>query len=665
MKKILSFLLIILSAFAIAQTEDSLRLRLKKSTSDSAKTITYYELANSLRNTPSKAMGVISEMVTYSEKIKQKKDKALCYRKIGVLYHHLHHFDKALEFYYLSAEIFDELGDKDGLAGCYNNIANAFQNKGDISKDKAMLMRAIEYHEKCMAIRRELNDTITIKNSYNNIALAYILLEDYDKAIEYLKDPYEYFTKIAHDPNGVDITTSNLGEAYLGKGLKTKKPEYLRKALAYFTDRLNSYSGHGPTENHAIILQRCGKIYFELGQWDRAKEATLAAHTMFTEMDNELGLSQTSYQLSELFAARNDHKTAIEYLHMHLQYKDSVTNRTSRVNAEQMQIMYESTKKDKEIETLNHDREIQNIEINRHRNFLITAIAIILLILLLAFVLLSRYNLKKKANTQLSKAYQHIEQKNKQITDSINYAKRIQTAILPPTELLQKEFKNFFVYYQPKDIVSGDFYWFHRHNGARYFIIGDCTGHGVPGALMSMIGNTLLNEIILQKNITDPGKILEQLHSGVISSLRQQGYDAGSQDDGMDVSVCVLRDSEPNVLHYATANHSIFVKSQNNVKELSGDIFSIGGGFDSGERKFESRSEVLNDASFVVLSSDGYYDQFGGEKNSKFLVSRFETLIKELDLNSTDTSLNFKNAIEEWKGEHKQTDDILVAGFAV
>jgi serine phosphatase RsbU (regulator of sigma subunit) len=330
-----------------------------------------------------------------------------------------------------------------------------------------------------------------------------------------------------------------------------------------------------------------------------------------------------------------------------------------------MQMIYQSSQKDKQIEQLNHDKQLQDVEMNRQRITMFSSIGGFILLLLLGFLLLNRYNLKKKANEKLSSAYDKIELKNRQITDSINYAKRIQTAILPPLETIKQKLQNFFILYQPKDIVSGDFYWFSVHEKKTFFIIGDCTGHGVPGALMSMIGNTLLNEIINQKNVTDPGQILNQLHVGVGSALRQQGLDTLSQDDGMDVTICCLDEKDPMQLSYATANHSLFVKNAKGLSELKGDIHSIGGNFDANEKLFTTHKVSLEKGSFVIMSTDGYYDQFGGEKKSKFLISRFEKLLLETDLASEDASEKLRAAIENWKGSGKQTDDILVAGFRI
>jgi len=180
-----------------------------------------------------------------------------------------------------------------------------------------------------------------------------------------------------------------------------------------------------------------------------------------------------------------------------------------------------------------------------------------------------------------------------------------------------------------------------------------------------MIGNTLLNEIVNQKDIVEPGEILNQLNKGVKHALRQGGSDNISQDDGMDVSVVCIDKKNPSVLKYACANHSIFVKSNGKVTELTGDIYSIGGDFGKMEKTFENKTHKLEPNSFIVMSTDGFYDQFGGQKNSKFLISRFEELILTTDLEKNNAADAFDKALNAWTGEHRQTDDILVAGFRV
>ena len=182
---------------------------------------------------------------------------------------------------------------------------------------------------------------------------------------------------------------------------------------------------------------------------------------------------------------------------------------------------------------------------------------------------------------------------------------------------------------------------------------------------MSMIGNTLLGEIINQENILDPGEILTHLNKGVTLALHQQGNDVLKQDDGMDISICCLDENDKSKLKYASANHTIFIKNKNSITELKGDIFSIGGSIGNENKKFLTNEIKMEKDSTVIMSTDGYYDQFGGTNDSKFLMTNFEELILKTDFSKTNVAEEFKTAFENWKNETRQTDDVLVAGFKI
>jgi serine phosphatase RsbU (regulator of sigma subunit) len=288
-----------------------------------------------------------------------------------------------------------------------------------------------------------------------------------------------------------------------------------------------------------------------------------------------------------------------------------------------MQMIYQSTQKDNEISLLKTDKAIQQAQIDKQRTITFATIIGLGLLILVGVVLAKSYYTKRKANLKLTLAYNNIESKNKLITESIQYAKRLQNAILPPIEILNKNLNNFFIYYSPRDIVSGDFYWFSKHKGNIFFVVADCTGHGVPGALMSMIGNTLLHEIINQKNILDPGQILSLLNEGIINALRQQSNNILAQDDGMDISIVCFEEKNPYKLKYATANHSIFLKEGGIVRVLEGDIYSIGGSLGSTSNNFTTHEITVQPGNIIIMATDGYSDQFGGEKNRKYLVHKF------------------------------------------
>lgn len=257
---------------------------------------------------------------------------------------------------------------------------------------------------------------------------------------------------------------------------------------------------------------------------------------------------------------------------------------------------------------------------------------------------------------------QELAQKNKDITSSIQYAKRIQLAILPPLEQIYKHFPESFVVYKPKDIVSGDFYWFGVKNGKKIIATVDCTGHGVPGAFMSMIGHNLLNQIISENGITEPDLILNALHQGVQAALKQ-GTNVVDTSDGMDVALCSI-DTQTNEVKYAGAYRPLYIVNGAEFKKIDADKNPIGGSQLDPDRKFTCHTIQLKKGDTLYMSSDGYADQFGGEKGKKFMVKRFnELLLSMQDKNMQAQANELEQTFNQWKGSYQQVDDILVIGI--
>ncbi len=661
-----TFFILFLALASVAQTkQDTLRERIRSAPNDSVRTMAYTDLVNGHINQPREAMGMLNEMYDYCKTIKNIRDKALCLRKIGALYSYMAYYDKALEYTYEAADLFEKAGDSYGLAYCYNNIGNFYNYKGEFTKDDRFQERSIEYHLKSISLRDTLKDSIPLMSSYNNIGNSYMELRKYDKALNYFNKALAMFS-VKGELENMNMINMNLGRCYLNIAEKeTKKIAFYKQAQYYYLNVLKNYSEKNEAAEYATVFVQVGHIYNLIGQGSVAMSYLQKGYDMAAKLENRSALMDAAFKLSAVYEKKGDHKKALELMHVYNTNKDSLINARNSSKMEEMQVLYKTSQKDREIETLGNEKKLKDAELSRSRTIIFSSIGAAVLILILVLVLWSGNNAKRKANLELAKAYRKIENKNMQITDSINYSKRIQTAILPPNELVSKNLNNFFIYYAPKDIVSGDFYWFSENNNKLIFIVVDCTGHGVPGALMSMIGNTLLNEIVNQKDIVEPGEILNQMNKGVKHSLRQSGSDHVSQDDGMDVSVCCIDKKDPSVLKYATANHSIFVKTDNKVIELTGDIYSIGGDFGNTEKSFNSKTLTLEPNSFIVMSTDGYYDQFGGEKNTKFLISKFEELILNTDLSLNSTSHTFAKTLENWRGPLRQTDDILVAGFKI
>ena len=253
-----------------------------------------------------------------------------------------------------------------------------------------------------------------------------------------------------------------------------------------------------------------------------------------------------------------------------------------------------------------------------------------------------------------------VQNKNRKINDSLNYASRIQEAILPDNRIIKQVFPESFIYYKSRDTVSGDFPWFVQQGDDIFIAAVDCTGHGVPGALISLIGYFLLNDIVKSRGITEPGVILDQLDEGVTQTLRQDSEDAKTKD-GMDIALCRIN---KNQVQYAGAHRSLYFMQQGELVEIKGDKFPIGGGIYKNQTNFTTHIIEVKKDDGVYFCSDGFPDQFGGPDNRKFGSKRTRSLIQEQHtLPMTQVYKNFANTWENWRGDERQTDDVLMIGI--
>mgnify|MGYP000086871405 CR=1 FL=1 len=299
----------------------------------------------------------------------------------------------------------------------------------------------------------------------------------------------------------------------------------------------------------------------------------------------------------------------------------------------------------------------QQDKINTQQNLIYAVGVVVLLLLVFGVFIWQAYKSKKKSHVILS-------EKNKKITDSINYALRIQQSVLLTDEQIKNILPKSCVYYQPLDSVSGDFYWFSKVNDKTVIAAVDCTGHGVPGAFMSLIGNTLLNQIVNEKEITKPAEILKHLHEGIVLSLRQTDSDESAQD-GMDISICCI-DHGSGKLSFSGAMNSVYVFQGDEIKTLQADLQTIGGFTRRKARPFKEHEMAINKGDRIYLFSDGFMDQFGGESDEKFNISRFKELIVSLkDVQVHEQKASLETAFNQWRGNTSQIDDVLVIGVEV
>lgn len=312
---------------------------------------------------------------------------------------------------------------------------------------------------------------------------------------------------------------------------------------------------------------------------------------------------------------------------------------------------------EKELEAAKQYMSEQEDKLAAQQQFNFALIGLILLLGGLIFIVLKRSKEKQRMNEELSA-------KNKKITDSIVYAEKIQKSLLLSRSQIASFLPNSFIFHQPLNLVSGDFYWFSEVNNKVIFAAVDCTGHGVPGAFMSLIGNTLLNKIVNEDKITSPSKILSALHVGIVESLHQDESKEGSQD-GMDMAICTF-DKTSKTITFAGAQNPIYIVKDKELLEFSGYMLGVGGKhrkLKANEINFPEESMQLKSGDQVFLFSDGFMDQFGGPEKVKFNLGNFKNLILELsELDTNEQEAKAKQTFENWKGDQAQLDDVLLIG---
>ncbi|MBL7918511.1 MAG: SpoIIE family protein phosphatase, partial [Bacteroidia bacterium] len=329
----------------------------------------------------------------------------------------------------------------------------------------------------------------------------------------------------------------------------------------------------------------------------------------------------------------------------------------------------DTEKKEQEIALLNKDKLMNQAVIEKQATQKNALTIGGLLVLIIAVISVFAFISNKKKSNLLSKQvheinYQNaiIKEKNKDITDSIVYAKRLQEAVFPLTNELNNYFCESFVLFRPKDIVSGDFYWFEETNNLTYLIVGDSTGHGVPGAFMSILGHNLLNQIILEEKISSPAEILSTLDNRVTKSLNKKGSKE-EYNDGMDIGVCVI-DKKSKKLYYSGANRPLIIKRGNEIFELKQNKFAIGGINTKDTKIFTQHEMDYFENDIFYLFSDGYYDQFGGPKGKKFKFKQLqEVLLTNANKSMEDQQKILNETFDAWKGNLEQVDDVCIIGI--
>ncbi|MGZ3865950.1 MAG: tetratricopeptide repeat protein [Bacteroidia bacterium] len=614
---------------------------------------------------PHKSIKYAEEAYKIAMEIRHKKFMAIALHNIGNGQYNLAEYKKALSFYINALNIQEAIGNKKGILSSSGAI-------GNVLLDLKQYDEAQKYFNRTLKIAKELKNKAGIATALSAIGSIYSAKKDYKQSADYCTQALKLFEEIDYK-DGAATCYNNLAE-------DCHKLGDVKKALNYINKAYFMYHATGNIYGMSLALNNTGSFYETEGNNGKALEF----YKRGLEEAKKIGANDrilASYKgMADVNKKMNNFKDALYAHELFKQMNDSIFNLENSKQIAEMQTRFDTETKAKEISILTKDKKIREDELSRQR-FISWSVTIGgFLILLLALVAIRGYAQKRKANNELAiknkkieQAYDIIEDQHKDIKSSIRYAKRIQEAILPTNAFSDVFKENAFVFYSPKDIVSGDFYWIEKvRSGSTekiLFAAVDCTGHGVPGAFMSIVGHNLLNQSVNEHHKIKPSDILDELNIGLSETLRQTAEDSLVKD-GMDIALCSLEKKDAGyLLEFAGANNPVWIVKQGTVpelKEIKGDKHPIGIFLGEKLKKFSNHEVELMAGDTIYVFTDGYADQFGGPNGKKFKYKPMQELIISVQGKPMSEQMEILNiTINRWRGNLEQVDDILVIGIRV
>ncbi len=635
------------------------------------------DLAWQLRNNEAYiAYDYIQQARKFAEKLSKRSLLPNIWNYEGVILRNLGNYPAALQCYYIAVKIAEEQKNEEDLAYAYNNI-------GDIHKLQGNFEEAASYCSKASVIFEKLDNWKGI--GYANARLGELYEENgkYDLA----KAAYEKVLKVRTgkvEATSLTYPLSRIGFMMHKLGDDKGAIEYLNKALQIGFDVSSKRSQSTTLNDLAQMYQNRKELQKSNDYAIKSLESAEASHHFE-------GARAAAKILTVNYKALGDFKNAYKYQEKFVAYTDTLFNEDRSRSLVAIFNNFEIYKREQENELLKKDQLLQK-EQNKGQRYVIMAVLGLVLGLLVAVFFIARANRKRKKVNQrlvsqnetiaaqnnelerqaenLALANTTIGQINDNITASINYTKRIQGAILPTHDTLSEHLSEYFIFYRPKDIVSGDFYWFETVGSKLILIAGDCTGHGVPGAFMSMLCGGALIDAVLQKNLTDPAKILKEVDRSIHFILKQR---ITNNQDGMDAAVCVY-DTETRNLDFCGAKSSLLLFQKGQRTLLRADRHSIGGYENSSTKPKNSKAFVTQSFSLsqatttFYMSTDGYRDQIGGPNRRKLMSKPFYDMLEEIHtLPMQEQHQYIENFINGWinNSAEMQMDDMLIWGVRI
>lgn len=591
-----------------------------------------------------------------------KTGQALSHNILANLYFFEGNYPKSLENNLAALRIRESLRDLKAVANSYNNIGNVYHSLGDSTQ-------ALSYHFTALKIRKHLKDSVNISFSYNNIGNVYQKSKNFKKALEFHLEALK-IKEVFGDSTEICLSLNNIGIVY------TEIKNY-DEALKYQFEALKIAEALEDPYNLDIVYVNLCFTFVRQNNMEQAEFYGLKALELARELEDVETIVQATNSLSIVYQKTGRFEQALNFYEEHIGLRDSLFSEENIEKTIQTQLQFDFEKKALATKLAHENKEALTQAENDKQRYILILISFLLLVLIIFLIFTYRnYLAKQRSNqiiiqqkTEAEKQKSIIQEKNKDITGSIKYAKRIQEAILPSHETITTIIEDYFILYSPKDIVSGDFYWV-SDAVTKYqekFVmaaVADCTGHGVPGALMSIIGNNFLRICEREPSVNRPSEALDFINVGISRTLRQE-YSKSSIQDGMDM-VFIAIDYHAMNLHFAGAKNSIYVVRNGELTEYKGDKHPIGAFVGEEMKKFTNHTISIQKGDCIYLFSDGYADQFGGEHGKKFMYSRFKQLLATnsyLPMNEQRKKLI--DAFENWKGTTEQVDDVCVFGIRI
>jgi tetratricopeptide (TPR) repeat protein len=637
------------------------------------------------------AITCYNEALQIKKELDDKRGISICLNNLGEVFNDKGDYGKAIAYYEQSLIIDTELDDKEGVAISLLNMGNLHENQANNSK-------ALEYYEKSLQIAQEIENRRIIVSNQNHMGELYIKAKAYSKAVILLETAIRLSSEIGEDS---ELAKSYffMGEAHLAQGKYNDAINEFQKALAL-------HKNLGETAKMAADQIKIGNAYFNLEQTDVA----IAGYKKGLQLANDIGSKENIRMAAELLAQayvkKNEFDKAYHYSVLFKQIHDSIFTLESKQQISVIESRFELERKEQQIELQSIKLDKQEAEIIQQQIRQRALVGLVMASLLIGLLIVIGYLRIKKSNTIISKQMVlieetneelkqineelkvtiedntqqklQIEKKNKEITDSIRYANQIQQALMPRVEKLNSLVNQHSLFYKPKNIIGGDFYWASQIDKTSIVAVADSTGHGVPGALMSMLGISFLNEIVNKEQIIQPNLILSRLREFVIKAMNQEGK-IGEHREGMDLAI-VAFEKQSYKMHFSGAKMPAYIirNSQNSpidnvdkleknnytLYELKGDKMPIA----QYEKMtgFKQTTVELIPGDVLYLFTDGFADQFGGKNTRRLMYKPFKELLIDVAMLPVEQQNKaLQTAFLNWQQNHEQIDDVLVMGIKI